>query len=430
MRQIIILGVCQFLKYKSMILPRQKIYRFDIFLLIKSILNFDFFSYTNLAQERLEKKISNFTKTKFCTLVPRGRVGLKIILNSIKKKNSNKNRIVMSPFTIFDVVNMVTSENLKPDFFDINKNDYSVSLKSLEKKINDKTLAIILTHYHIEPSDYHKIVKFCKIKDIFLIEDRAISFKKIKKKENLNKKHFIFYSFSPFKFVSTINLGAITVDDLYFHKKIYQYKKKFYNKNFLFMFFRVFFMLRFYIASRNLVFLILFNFIKISEILNISTFKNLLKNDPNPQKYKKKDKKDYFIRISNYQAYSATYQINSNVNNAHKERHKKAKFYSKKLRGIKNIFYREYLYNYKDCYLGFPILCENRDKLYQYLIKNNLDISKYFYRNCNELAIFRKFKSNCPNAKYVADHLLMLPTYPNYPFDNIKLICNKIKEFY
>ena len=196
------------------------------------------------------------------------------------------------------------------------------------------------------------------------------------------------------------------------------------------MFSRIFFMLKFYIASRNLIFLILFNLIKISEILNISTFKNILKNDPNPQKYKKKNERDYFVRISNYQAYSAIHQINSNINNAQKERQKKAKLYSKKLRGIKEIFYKEYLYNDKDCYLGFPILCENRDKLYQYLIKNNLDISKYFYRNCNELEIFKEFKSSCPNAKFIADHLLMLPTYPNYPFYNIELICEKIRKFY
>ncbi len=107
-----------------MILPRQKIYKLDFFLLIKSLINFDLFKNKNLLQKKLETKISKFTKIKFCTLVPRGRVGLKIILNLIKKKNLNKSNILMSPFTIFDVVNMVISENLKPQFIDINKTDY------------------------------------------------------------------------------------------------------------------------------------------------------------------------------------------------------------------------------------------------------------------------------------------------------------------
>jgi dTDP-4-amino-4,6-dideoxygalactose transaminase len=413
-----------------MILPRQKIYKFDFFLLIKSLLNLDFFSYNNLIQKRLETKISKFTKINFCTLVPRGRVGLKIILNFIKKKDLNKNIVLMSPFTIFDVVNMVTSENLTPDFIDINKTDYSINFESLKKKINKKTLAVILTHYHIEPLEYKKIVTFCKNKNIYLVEDRAIAFRKAKKKEKLNKKHFIFFSFSPFKFISTINLGAVVTDNLEFHNNINKYKKRFNNKNFLFMFLRIFFMLKFYIASRNSIFLILFNLIKISEILNISNFKNLLKNDPSPKNYKKSDERNYFLKLTKYQTYSAIYQINNKADSAHKERLKRAKIYSKHLKNVKNVFYKKYAYSSKNCYLSFPILCQNRDQLYKHLLKNNLDTSKYFYRDCNQLKIFRKFNHHCPNTKYISDHILMLPVYPNYPTKNIKLICDMIIDFY
>lgn len=413
-----------------MILPRQKIYKFDIFLLIRCLINFNLFSYNELIKKKLEMKISKFIKVKFCTLTPRGRVALKIILNFIKKKNLNKNTVLMSPFTIFDIVNMVTSENLRPDFIDINKTDFSLSLNNLKKKVNKKTLAIILTHYHIEPIEYKKIVNFCKIKNIFLIEDRAIAFRKSKKKENLNKKHFIFYSFSPFKFISTINLGIIATDNIDFHNAIVKYKKKFCNENIFFTISRIFFMMKFYFASRNFIFFILFQFLKISEFFEISNFKNLLKNDPNPQKYLKKNEADYFIKISNYQSYSAIKQINSDVDKAHKKRLQKAKMYSHGLEGIKDIFYREYSQNYKDCYLSFPILCKKRDKLYKYLLKKNLDTSKYFYRDCNQLHIFKKYKSICPNTKFISDHVLMLPVYPDYPVKNIKLICEEIREFY
>jgi dTDP-4-amino-4,6-dideoxygalactose transaminase len=413
-----------------MILPRQKVYDFNIFLLVKSILNLNFFYDNKFVQQKLEKKISNFTKTRFCTLVPRARVGLKIILNFIKIKNSKKNRVLMASFTIFDIVNMVVSENLKPDFFDINKTDFSINLKNLKKKINKNTLALILTHYHVEPSEYVKIVNYCKTKDIYLIEDRAIAFRKAEKKEVLNKKHFIIYSFGPFKFISTIDLGAVVTNNLNYHKIINQYKKKFTYKNFLFKFSKVFFILKFYIASRNLIFQILFYFIKISEIFNVTNIKNLLKNDPNPERYNKKKEKNYFLQISDYQTYSAIYQINSKVQNAHKERHKRAKIYSKYLSRVKSISFKKYTYNIRDCYLGFPILCKNRNDLYNYLIKNNIDISKYFYRDCNQISIFKKYKSNCPNAKYISNHILLLPLYPNYPIDKIKSICNKIKDYY
>ena len=413
-----------------MILPRQKIYKFNVILLLKSLINLDFFNENKLIQEKLEKKISKFTKIKFCTLVPRARVGLKIILNLIKRDNSSKNRVLMSSFTIFDIVNMVISENLRPDFFDINKSDFSVTLNNLKKRINKNTLAIIITHYHIEPLEYAKIVDYCKSKDIYLIEDRAIAFRKSNKKENLNKKHFIIYSFGPFKFISTIDLGAIVTNNLNYQNKIYQYKKKLINKNLVFKFSKTFFILKFYFSIKKFIFFILFYFIKFFEILNISTFKNLLKNDPNPQKYNKKKEENYFLQISNYQVYSAIYQMDFKIKNAQNERHKRAKIYSKNLSYINEISFKKYSYNIRDCYLGFPILCQNRNDLYKYLIRNNLDISKYFYRDCNQLSIFKKFKSYCPNTKYVSDHVLILPLYPDYPLDEIKLICTKIKNYY
>ncbi len=413
-----------------MILPRQKIYKFDFLLLLKSLINFDFFKNKKFVQKKLEIKISKFIKIKFCTLVPRGRVGLKIILNFIKKKEFNKTNVLMSPFTIFDVVNMVISENLKPQFLDINKTDYSINFRELKKKINKNTLAVILTHYHIEPIEYKKIINFCKIKKIFVIEDRAIAFRKAKKKEQLNEKHFVFFSFSPFKFISTINLGAVATNNQDLNKEIKNYKKKFSYENHLFMFLRIFFMLKFYIASRNLIFFILFRFIKISELMNFSNFKNLLKNDPNPEMFIKKNEINYFLKISNYQANSASNQINSIVQKNHTERHTKAKIYSNNLKGIKNIYYKKYSYNFNDCYLSFPILCDKRNQLYQFLLNCNIDTSKYFYRDCNRLKIFKKFNTNCPNAKYIADHVLLLPLYPNYPKENVKLICDKIREFY
>ena len=201
-------------------------------------------------------------------------------------------------------------------------------------------------------------------------------------------------------------------------------------KNNLFIFQRVFFIFKFYFASRNLIFLFLFYFIKISEIFNISNFKNLLKNDPNPKKYLKIFENEYFLKISNYQLKSASDQIDYRVNRNHLERKKKAKIYSNYLKDVKDVFFKKYSNRYEDCYLSFPILCKSRDKLYKYLLNNNLDISKYFYRDCNRLKIFKKFKSNCPNVKYVSDHVLILPLYPNYPEKNIRLICNKINEFY
>ena len=107
----------------------------------------------------------------------------------------------------------------------LTKKDFSLDFNTLKKKITKNTLALILTHYHIEPLEYHKIIKYCKSKGIYIIEDRAIAFRFAKIKENLDKRHFIFFSFSPFKFISTINLGAIVTNNYNFYKEINVYKE-------------------------------------------------------------------------------------------------------------------------------------------------------------------------------------------------------------
>ena len=67
---------------------------------------------------------------------------------------------------------------------------------------------------------------------------------------------------------------------------------------------------------------------------------------------------------------------------------------------------------------------------FPHFLNYNSNVSKYFYRDCNQLNIFKKFKSDCPNTKYISDHILILPLYPDYPLNELKSICSKIKDFY
>ena len=79
-----------------------------------------------------------------------------------------------------------------------------------------------------------------------------------------------------------------------------------------------------------------------------------------------------------------------------------------------------YSNNTSDGWINFPIQYKNRDELLNFLFVNNRDIAKYFYRNCNELLIFSKYKKNIENIKDVVKELIMLPTYPGYDKKQIK----------
>jgi dTDP-4-amino-4,6-dideoxygalactose transaminase len=64
------------------------------------------------------------------------------------------------------------------------------------------------------------------------------------------------------------------------------------------------------------------------------------------------------------------------------------------------------------------------------LIQKNFDVSTYFYKNCNNLEIFKTYKKNLLNLEFVENNILVLPTYPQLPKKNILNICDAIKEYF
>ena len=56
---------------------------------------------------------------------------------------------------------------------DCNLDDWNIKISDIEKKITNKTKAIIVTHIYSFPNDMDKILKICKKRKIFIIEDAA-----------------------------------------------------------------------------------------------------------------------------------------------------------------------------------------------------------------------------------------------------------------
>lgn len=80
-------------------------------------------------------------------------------------------------------------------------------------------------------------------------------------------------------------------------------------------------------------------------------------------------------------------------------------------------------------YWLFGILSEQRDNLAEFLQKNNIEVNMVHLRN-DLFDVFKKFKSSCPNMDYIHERYLYLPLNPAVSKENVRYICNKIKEFY
>ena len=80
--------------------------------------------------------------------------------------------------------------------------------------------------------------------------------------------------------------------------------------------------------------------------------------------------------------------------------------------------------------VSFPIFYPKRDKLYKFLILNGCDVTKYFYRDCSALEIFKKFHESCINSSRACDEVILLPAYPSYSRKSIEKNIETIKKFF
>ena len=82
-----------------------------------------------------------------------------------------------------------------------------------------------------------------------------------------------------------------------------------------------------------------------------------------------------------------------------------------------------------DTFLHYPIEVKKKSNFISYLMKNNIDVSPYYYRVCSDEKGFIKFFCDCPNLRNYEKKLVMLPTYPSLPSDYIDKIIKLINSY-
>ena len=153
-------------------LPRQKIYKIFLLDFIFDLLTFNLKKINKV--KKLENKILSLSESKYGLALNRGRLGAFLAVKSIVTTKINK--INLSPFTIFDVINMVICAGGVPVFADVDKYTITINLENIKKCYTPDVAGILITHNHQINKDIDGIIKFKNEKNIFLIEDCAISF--------------------------------------------------------------------------------------------------------------------------------------------------------------------------------------------------------------------------------------------------------------
>ena len=116
-----------------------------------------------------EKRFSKFNQTKYSVSVSNGSVALILALKALGV--SKNDEVIIPNITFSATINSIINIGAKPVIVDIRKDNWTIDIKKLEKKITKKTKAIIVVHIYGQPVDINNLLKIKKKYNLKIIED-------------------------------------------------------------------------------------------------------------------------------------------------------------------------------------------------------------------------------------------------------------------
>ena len=415
-----------------------KYFRIHVYLsIIKFFKSFFFINDNKINDLKIGNILMKNSKKKFFILTSQCRISFLILLQYFREKFGKKNEIIFLAYNLPEMINIAKNLDFKIIFCDLDYKTGFFNLKKLKKKINSKTVAIVLTNMFNSHEQSAKLKKICSSKKIFLVEDNAIYFDNYKKSRNLKRYSgqlgdFTLYSFNLMKNISALYGGAITSNNKDFNVYSENELDKFgvFPKLILLKQIFIFFVLK--ILSINLLYKYLF--FKIIKYTHINNFSFLLKIFYPSLKFKVIGFPNYyFTRITSLSKKLILYQLldTKKRNSNHYQRKQKniyyyKKFDKKKINGINLIKISDFDYQN---FIDFPILVKNRSKLNNFLLKSGIETRLYYYKNCEKI-FSDKRKPSCINSKKYENNIICLPNGEKITFKYIDYIIKKISSFY
>lgn len=327
--------------------------------------------------ERLfAKKIS---QTNYAVAVNSGTSALFLTLKALNIGPGDE--VILPTFTMIATINAVTWVGAKPILVDCqSKKDWNISVNEIERKITNKTKAIIPVHIYGYVCQMDKIIKLAKKYKLFIIEDAAEAMGSTYKEKTAGSLGDIScFSLYVNKIITTANGGVLATNN----KKIYQLVKK------------------------------------------LSFF------DFNQKTHFKHHLIGYNLVLSGLQA-SLGYSQLKRFQQLLKKRQLIFSWYKEYLGNNKKILFinppKEQQPNY-----WFPaIILKNKQEkkiIVRRLLKNGVETREFFLPIHLQPAYRNFFKNeHYPNAEYFYNHGLLLPSFYDLTKKQVKMICNLIKK--
>ena len=411
-------------------LPRYRLYSSlsSYFEVIKSSVLFEANTEFDSELHRISDSLKNFLGVGGAVLTNQARIGLHVAIKAVV--GPTRNKVIMSPYTIFDVVNMVISAGGEPVFCDIRRSDLNLDLEQARSLITDETAAILVTHLHGAVCDPGPLTELCKERNIAIVEDSAQAFgAKVEGRFAGTLGDIGVFSFGLMKNINSYYGGAVVSNNAQLMQSISNEIRDWPQLDKILLARRIAQGAVLNIATFPVIFqLVTYWMFRYGYLKSVHSINQLSKSENNPVlKPTLPDSYKYNIRVT--QARLVEKQLQQSL--LHNElRMRSAQIYFDVLGDVAEIELPENRNDGSNIFLQFPIIVPDRDELLRYLFKNFRDCAGQHIRNCADLDCFSPWAANCPNARDCANKVVLLPTYPKYTRRAAQKTAEAVKRFY
>lgn len=185
---------------------------------VVEVLKSDFLT-TGPKVEKFEHKVADYTGARYAVAIANGTAALHAAC--FAAGISKGDEIITSPITFAASANCAFYCGARPVFADIDPNTYNIDPEDIERKITEKTKAIIPVDYTGQPCDLDSIYKIAKKYNLIVIEDAAHALGASYQGRKIGSiSDMTIFSFHPVKHITTGEGGMILTNDEKLFKRL------------------------------------------------------------------------------------------------------------------------------------------------------------------------------------------------------------------
>lgn len=374
-----------------------------------------------------ERRVAERTGAAYAVCLPSATAGIFLVLRALITPGQ---KVILSPYTISDAVNMVVCAGGVPVFADIDRVSCHIDPDEIERLIDRQTGAVIVTHMHGYSCEMDRIVLLCRAKGIPLVEDAAQSFGASYRSKLVGTFGDAgIFSFGMYKNVCAFLGGMVVTPHKHLHDRVRRELEEFPLQEMRRYLLRVLYGVVTDVATFPPLFrLITARIFRAAYLRDIRVLNSLVSVETNPR-ITRTVPTGYLRRMMPVQARLALAQMD-HVDRDSDSRIAFARMYYEALKEIPELIVAPLHEDRSHIYTYFPIRVPDRTALLKWLMSHGCDVAASHLKNCADLPAFTEFYRDCPNARATADSLVLLPTYPRYSEGNVRRNIEIIRAFF